>query len=83
MQHLVEIIMNSLCEVQIDKSINDSYYRKSEQWMKSEYDENVLDYWKKPNGNNIVKMKKPDRLDDDCDFKNSLPMRLGSFFIRQ
>ena len=39
--------MNSLCEVQIDKNINDSYYCKSEQWMKSEHDENVLDYWKK------------------------------------
>ena len=26
--------------------------------MKTEFDENVLDYWKLPNGNYIVKMKK-------------------------
>ena len=26
--------------------------------MKTEYDENVLEYWKLPNGNYIVKLKK-------------------------
>ena len=34
--------------------------------MITEYDENVLDYWKVPNGIFIVKMKKEDGLDDDC-----------------
>ena len=40
-----------------------------------------LDYWKLPNGNYIVKMKKDDGLDDDCDIKNTLPAVLGSFIL--
>ena len=58
MQGLVKLIMNSLYGVHIRKDINESCYCKSENWMKSEFDENVLDYWKLPNGNYIVKMKK-------------------------
>ena len=67
MQGLVNLVMNSLYGVQIRKDINETYFCKSEYWMKTEFDENVLDYWKLPNGNYIVKMKKDDGLDDDCD----------------
>ena len=67
MQGLVKLIMNSLYGVQIRKDINESYYCKSETWMKTEFDENVLDYSKLPNGNYIVKMKRDDGLDDECD----------------
>ena len=81
MQGLVKLIMNSLYGVQIRKDINESYYCKSETWMKTEFDENVLDYWKLPNGNYIVKMKKDDGLDDDCDIKNTLPAVLGAFIL--
>ena len=49
--------------------------------MKTEFDENVLDYWKLPNGNYIVKMKKDDGLDDDCDFENTLPSVFGAFIL--
>ena len=49
--------------------------------MKTEFDENVLDYWKLPKGNYIVKMKKDDGLDDDCDIKNTLPAVLGAFIL--
>ena len=49
--------------------------------MKTEYDENVLDYWNVPYGNYILKMKKDDRLDDDCDIKNTLPAHLGAFIL--
>ena len=49
--------------------------------MKTEFDENVLDYWKLPNGNYIVKMRKDDGLDDDCDIKNALPAHLGAFIF--
>ena len=35
--------------------------------MKTEIDENVLEYWKLPNGNYIVKMKKDDGLVDECE----------------
>ena len=63
LQGLVKLIMNSLYGVQIRKDINDSDYCKSEQWRKTEYDENVLDYWKLPNGNYRMKMKKDHGLD--------------------
>ena len=81
MQGLVKLIMNSLYGVQIRKDINESYHCKSETWMKTEFDENVLDYWKLPNGNYIVKLKKDDGLDDDCDIKNTLPAVLGAFIL--
>ena len=81
MQKLVKLIMNSLYGVQIRKDINESYHCKSENWMKTEFDENVLDYWKLPNGNYIVKMKRDDGLDDDCDIKNTLPAILGAFIL--
>ena len=49
--------------------------------MKTEFDENVLDHWRLPNGIHIVKMKKDEGLDDDCDFKNTLPAVLGAFIL--
>ena len=51
MQGLVKLIMNILYRVQIRRDINESHSCKSETWMKTEFDENVLDYWKLPNGN--------------------------------
>ena len=81
MQGLVKLIMNSLYGVQIRKNIDQSYKCKSQHWMETEYDDNVLDYWKLPNGNYIVKMKKDDGLDDDCDIKNTLPAVLGAFIL--
>ena len=71
--------MNSLYGVEVRRDINESYYCKSETWMKTEFDENVLGYWKTPKGNYIVKMKKDDELDDDCDIKNTLPAHFGAF----
>ena len=81
MQRLVKLSMNSLYGVQIRRDINESYSCESETWMKTEFDENVLDYWKLTNGNYIVKMKKDDGLDDDCDIKNTLPAVLGAFIL--
>ena len=63
MQALVELSMISLYGVQIRRDFNESYYCKSETWMKTEFEENVLYYWKLPNGIYIVK------LDDICDNK--------------
>ena len=81
MQGLVKLIMNSLYGVQIRKDINESFSCKSENWMNTEFDENILDYWKLPNGNYNVKIKKDDGLDDDCDIKNTLPAVLGAFIL--
>ena len=49
--------------------------------MKTEFDENVLDYRRLLNGNYIVKMRKGDGLDDDCDIKNTLPAVLAAFIL--
>ena len=81
MHTLVILSMNSIYGVQIRRDISESYYCKSETWMKTEFDENVVDYWKLPNGTFIVKMKKDDGLDDDCDIKNTLPAVLGAFIL--
>ena len=79
MQSLVKLIMNSLYGVQIRKDVDDFYKCKSEFWMQTEYDETVLDYWRLPNGNYIVKLKNDDGLDGDNDVKHTLPSHLGVF----
>ena len=81
MQGLVKLIMDILYGVQIRRDINESYYCISETWMKTEFDENVIDCWRLTNGNYIVKMKKDDGLDHDCDIKNTLPAVLGSLIL--
>ena len=81
MQTLVKLIMTSLYGVQVRKDIDQYYKCKSEQWMQTEFDENVLDYWKLPNGNYIVKMKNGDGLDGDKNVKNTLPSHLGAFTL--
>ena len=54
-QTLIRLVMNSLYGIQkIRRNIIESYYYKSETWMKTEFDENVLDYWKLPNGKRIM-----------------------------
>ena len=59
-QGLVKLIGNSIYGVQIRRDINESFNSKSEHWMKTEYNDNVLDYWRLPNGKIIVKIKKDD-----------------------
>ena len=81
MLRLVKIIMNRLYGVQICKDIDQSYKCESQHWMETEYDENVLDYWKLPNGNYIVKLKEDDGLDGDNDVENTLPSHLGAFTL--
>ena len=58
MQCLIKSIMNSLYGVRIRKDNNESFKCNPQKRMETEYDENVLDYWKFPNGNYIVKLKK-------------------------
>ena len=67
MQELVKLNMNSLYGIQIRRDVNESFHGPSETWMKTEYDESVVQYWNFPNEKHIVKMKKDDGLDDDCD----------------
>ena len=81
LQGLNKKFMNSLYGVQIRRDFSESYYCKSGTWMKTEFDENVLEYWRLPTGNYIVKLKKDDGLDDDCDVKKTLLAVLGAFIL--
>ena len=81
MQGLVKLLMNILYVIQIRRDIDQSYKCKSQHWMETEYDDNVLDFWRLPNANYIVKLKKYDGLDGDNDVKNTLPSLLGAFIL--
>ena len=50
--------MNGLYGVQLRKSIDEFYKCKLHDWMETEYDDNVLDYWRLPNESYIEKQKK-------------------------
>ena len=40
----------------------------------------VLDYWRLPNGEYIVKLKQVECLESETDLKNTKAAHLGSFF---
>ena len=50
--------MNSLYGENIRKDITEKYSCKSEHWMTTQYDENVLDYWKLANSQLYSKIKR-------------------------
>ena len=81
MQSFNKLIMKSLCGIQIRKEINESCKCKWENSMKTEYDDNVLDYGKLPNGKYNVKIKKDDELEHNNDKKNALPSQLGAVIL--
>ena len=49
--------------------------------METDYDENVLEHWKVPNGNFSLNFKKDDGLEADSDVKNTIPSHLGDFIL--
>ena len=49
--------------------------------MQTENDDNVLKYWKLPNANYVVELKKNEGLDSDIDVKHSLSSHLGAFIL--
>ena len=73
--------MNSLYGVQIRKDLDQSHNCKRQHWMETKYDENVLDYWKLPNGNSTVTFKKADGFYGDNHMKNTLPSHLCAFLL--
>ena len=81
MEKLVKTILNSLYGENIRKDITEKYCCKSEHWMSTQYDENVLDYWKLPNDEYIVKLKEDEGLNSDLDVKITMPSHLGSFIL--
>ena len=81
MQLLVKLNMNSLDGEFPRRDILESYQCKSEMWMMTEYDERVLDYQKINYGNNIVKMKDDEGLEDEVKKANTLPLQLAVFIL--
>ena len=81
MQGSVKLIMNCLYGVQKGKDFDQNFKCKSEHWMQTEYDENVLEYWKLPNEKLLRKMKNDDDLDGDNTKKDTLPSHLGAFSL--
>ena len=81
MQGLVKLFLNSVYGVQIRKHIDQSYEWKSQHWVETKYDENVLDYSKLPKNSFIVKLRKDDGLDDDNNIKSTPPSQLGVFTL--
>ena len=73
--------MKSPNGVQIRKDLIESYKCKSEQWMETEYDDNVLDYWKIEKENYQEKFKKDGVLEGDYDVKKTLSRHLGAFIL--
>ena len=81
MHGFVKLIMYALYGIHIRKDIDQSYRFKSQHWMETEYDKNVLDYWKLPNETYIVRLNRDDGLDGDNEVKSTLPSHLGAFIL--
>ena len=81
MQLLVKLLMNSLYGELIRKYIEEKFVCKSDKWMRTEYDEQVKDYWKISNINYIVKMIDDKGLEDEIKKVNTMPLHLGSFVL--
>ena len=73
--------MNSSYGEQRRKGIEGSYQCKPEMRMMTDYDEKVLDYQKINHGNNVVKMKDDERLQDEVKNVNTMPLHLGPFVL--
>ena len=58
MQGLVKLLMNSLYGVQKHRDSDQTYKCKSKHWMETGYDDNVLNYWRLPNGNYTIVLEK-------------------------
>ena len=65
MQLLVKILKNSFFGKQIRKDNGENFACKSVNWMMSEYDERVKEYWRISHGYYIVKLIDDARLEDE------------------
>ena len=81
MQLLVKLIMNALYGEFLRKDIIESYQCKSEMWMRSEYDERVLEYQKINDGKYIVKFEDDGEIEDEVKKVNTLPLQVAVFIL--
>ena len=80
-QKLVKLFMIILFGENIRKDITEEYKCKSEFRMSAECNERVLDNWKLPNGEYVVKLKQDDGSECETDLRNTMPARLGKFIL--
>ena len=80
-QRLVKLLMNSVHEENKRKDRKEENSCNSEYWMSMDYDDRVLDYWRLPNGQYIVRLKQIEGLKCEKDLKNTMPAHLGSFYL--
>ena len=73
--------MNSLYGEQIKKDVEGNLAGKSEDWMMSEYDERLKDYWKISGINYFVKMIDDAGLEDEVKKLITMSLHLGAFVL--
>ena len=83
LQTLTKKVSNSVYGGCIRKDVEESYKCVTQNWMKNEYDDSVVEWFPLKNGNNMVKIKDKEGVDDEGISKkvNSQPCQLGSFIL--
>ena len=81
MQLLVEVWMNSLYGEEKRKDFEAKYAYTSLYWIPIEYDERILVFWKVSHGNLIVKLVEDEKLEDEVEKLNTMPLRLDAFVL--
>ena len=70
MEKLVKFLMNSLYGENIRKDVTEIFFLGNPSiGCSTQYDENVLDYWKLPNNEYIVKLQEDQGLDSGTRYK--------------
>ena len=73
--------IKNLFDLRLKYKSDDEFCCKTENWMKTEYDERVKDYWKLPNGEYIVQLSLDEGIDGEIDNENTMPSQLGAFIL--
>ena len=83
LQTLTKNVSNSVYGGCIRRDIEESYKCVTQNWMKNEYDDSVIEWFPLKNGNIMVKIKAKEGVDDEGISKkvNSQPCQLGSFIL--
>ena len=80
-QLLVKLLLNSLYGERIRKNMEENFAYISQDWMMSEFDEKVRDYWKIGFGEDIVKMTDDAGLEEEIKNLNTMPLHFGAFVL--
>ena len=83
LQTLIKKVSNSVYGGCIRKDIEESYKCVTQNWMKNENDDSLIEWFPLKNGNIMVKIKDKEGVDDEGTSKkvNSQPCQLGSFIL--